>query len=104
MSAYIVKLTAEESAVLKDVMSRAREGAILIHPEDDAKLKAAGLDVPDGDLVDYDFGGECDVMVDRLNGCSLDAILDHLGIADDEDPEFDGTVHEKYRQQILGDD
>ena len=112
MAAYIVKMTPEEAKVMADVMGRINQGAILITPEQDTKLKAAGIDIEDGTLVDYDFGGEADILLDRLNFCSVDAILDHLAIADhdfdEEKPEESadavnyGSSHEKIKQQILG--
>jgi hypothetical protein len=84
MAAYLVCVTESEWDVLKGVLSRCEEGAILVPPGvQEALRQKLNLDeLPDGDLIDYDFGGEADVYLDVLtdvdSGCALNAIRDHV--------------------------
>lgn len=56
----------EHVDILRDYLGADSAGAVvLIYPE--AQEKVTSLGIEDGDDVDYDFGGESDLMVDVVS-------------------------------------
>jgi hypothetical protein len=68
--------------VVGDVLARLEQGGILVPPvvaED--FLRSQGKPVPDGDCIEYEFGGEPDVVIDvmrSISGFAADAIVKHV--------------------------
>lgn len=83
MAANVVVLTDAEWTVVSDVLARLGEGGILVPPDGAKKFKEKhGKDVPDGELIEYDFGGDSDVWVDVMHepdGLAADAIVADMG-------------------------
>ena len=90
MAAYVVKLTEEEWAVLSSITARLEDGGIVVPPDVAKKFEEeTGKEIPDGALIDYDFGGDPDVWLDILgetDSYQASAIKRHLDL-DDEEPK-----------------
>jgi hypothetical protein len=90
MAAYIVIPRTEHWPVIERFLGDCEQGAIVIPPDVAQKLRSQGLDVGslNGELIDYDFGGEADKLIDVLGNTdhyALDAVREHLGTTQDED-------------------
>jgi len=66
MAAYIIRPNKKEWAGLKKILDEGGEGAIIITPAMQEWLEAQGVKAATGSLVDYDFGGEPDLMLDVM--------------------------------------
>ena len=62
MAAYVKFVKPEHVEILNEYL--VEEGVALIFPEAQAKAEARGL--TDGQLIDYDFGGEADLFVEKV--------------------------------------
>lgn len=99
---YVVPEADEEA--IRNMLDVLEEGGIVIFPDSVAHLKARGVapEEYDGDLIDYDFGGEADCWIDTLccpkdpkdtqfYNYAYNALVEHLGL-EEEIEESDGTV------------
>jgi len=65
MAAIVVVPTKEEWEVVNAVLARCAEGGILVSPDAAEKIKKKfKIEIPDGECIDYDFGGSADVLLD----------------------------------------
>jgi hypothetical protein len=65
MAAYVIRPTEQEWAAIEAFLARCGEGAVVIPPDMVERLTEAHRAIPeDGELVDYDFGGDPDYALD----------------------------------------
>ncbi len=81
MAAYIVCPSEAEWAVIGPFLEKCQEGAIIISPgirlaiESEFGMTQGQIDdEAAGQNVDYDYGGECDIMLDVLR------VTQHMGV------------------------
>lgn len=88
MAAYVVKLTKEEWDVLASITARLNDGGIVVPPDVAEKFeKETGEEIPDGAMIDYDFGGDPDVWLDIMedDNYAAGAIRSHLQLEEKEE-------------------
>jgi len=65
MAAVVVVPTKEEWEVVNAVLARCAEGGIIVSPNAAKEIeKKFKIKIPDGEVIDYDFGGSADVLLD----------------------------------------
>ena len=76
MAAYIVRPSKQEWAIVEKFLDRCKEGAIVVTPAMQEWLDSQHVKVRAGALVDYDFGGEADILLDVMTTPEHSALWD----------------------------
>ena len=66
MAAYVVRPSEKEWAVVEKFLSRCEEGAIVVTPAMQKWLDSQKVKAKAGELIEYDFGGEADILLDVM--------------------------------------
>ena len=91
MAAYVVLIEDEEEwETIQLLLSRIEGGAILVPPQTCKALRKIHdnlvVDEFDGELINYDFGGEPDILLDvadKLDHLGILAILEHFHLTEE---------------------
>ena len=89
MAAYIVAPSRKDWDVISRFLGDCREGAIVVPPHVADRFKEKyGKEVPEGDLVEYDYGGEAQILIDVMHGLdhfSARPVREAVGVEEEED-------------------